>query len=314
MLAEMLGRHPDITALPELHFFEQLWMPVDAMKTVPLDQAFALTERLLHHARDGYFRPYEPGAHATEARHLVSSIPGGRRSKVALYRAVVEACAVGASCAVDHTPRYVYWVEELLHLFPDACVLFVVRDPRDVALSQRRWGRSLLRSDVVPWRIGLRHWLQYHPILVGLLWRSAATTDVAPDRIFAVRFEQVIDAPEEALRPFLAAAGAEWHPIMASVSHNNSSNHSDARPGVGLQPAAAGRGVRDLDPTTLWLVDKVTAVQRERWGYASSGARPTSLGLLRQGASLPVKVLIAVVLSATRTRSILAAARRRLAA
>src|SRR5579884_4298471 len=199
MTARLLGLHPDIHALRELHFFEEMWDPRDGDQGLPHATAVALAARLLHNARSSYTVAPEGDAYRSDAEAIVEGIGAPVQPHRVLEAVMLcETRQHGAVIPCEQTPRNVYYIAEILRLFPAARVLNVVRDPRDVLLSQKNWWRRRLRGSQTPWPVVARQWIDYHPLTTSLLWRGgvrAADRVATSERVHTVRFEDLVADP-----------------------------------------------------------------------------------------------------------------------
>ena len=171
MLGRVLGNHPQVFTFGELHFFEQ---QVDAatvsMKAEwPEERCLAMLERLLTSTRDGFFAKVEPKKYRADAMRILASANG--RNPVSAYCAFLfsETVSHGKLIPCEQTPRYLFFVQEILDVLPDAVVINIVRDPRDVLLSQKnKWRRRFLGARNIPLTEAIRAWANlYHCALVG---------------------------------------------------------------------------------------------------------------------------------------------------
>jgi omega-hydroxy-beta-dihydromenaquinone-9 sulfotransferase len=60
MMGRILGKHPEIFTFHELHFFEQLWTPIDQNRYLSKAEAERLAARLICIERDGYLTQGDP--------------------------------------------------------------------------------------------------------------------------------------------------------------------------------------------------------------------------------------------------------------
>ena len=73
-----------------------------------------------------------------------------------------------AFISCEQTPKNLYYIEEILKYFPDAFIINLVRDQRDVLLSQKnKWRRKFLGANQIPFFEALRSYINYHPILIA---------------------------------------------------------------------------------------------------------------------------------------------------
>lgn len=170
----------------------------------------------------------------------------------------------------DKSHGYLNDVTLLRAVFPEVRFLFIVRDPRDQALSaQTIWGRHPLRSAQL-WTDAARKAEQ-----AGFLTAGDALT---------VRYEDLTGDPEGELRRVCAFLGLPYHPAMAALR----------------RPAERGRGGRELSAVTEQRAKYRTGLSRRvvarvsevalpylaRYGYPDEGVtrhrplRPLHLRLL----------------------------------
>jgi hypothetical protein len=107
----------------------------------------------------------------------------------------------------DKTPLYILELEVMLHLFPDAQVINLVRDGRDVALSllAQPWGPSNVRTAAMMWRRAMR---------AG----RRASGWVPHGQFLEVRYESLLAAPERELRGVCAFLEEPFDPAVLTAS------------------------------------------------------------------------------------------------
>lgn len=222
MMGRILGANNEVFTFRELHFFEQLWDP--AQDDGPLDdrRAVALATRLLTIQRDGYYTPKDPALYVNEAREIIKRLPRTRTGRE-VFAAFLEHEALihGKSVPCDQTPRNIYFWREILATYPDAFIVHIVRDPRDVLLSQKgRWKRRNLGASNMPRGEVLRSWVNYHPITISAMWisgiRAAGDLESYP-RTVTVRFEDLVDGAEESIKKICKVLGLSFQPEMLQV-------------------------------------------------------------------------------------------------
>jgi hypothetical protein len=304
MTARLLGAHPDVHALAELHFFEELWSPSDGLAELPLAQRKTLVAKLLHRAHVGYNLRQSRGLVDEDQLACLAEPPG---SAVEVFARTLrhEARSHDARIAVEQTPRNALIADQILELFPTARVISLVRDPRDVALSTRNWWkRAKLGSTNLTPLTTLRRLVDYHPLIVALLWRSTvrAADRIEDPRHLQVRFEDLAgDAP--AIVPALCRhIGIDFDPVMLDITAASSSNRPDGSGVRGIDPSVIGRWRERLPRSESWIVERIAGAEMRRHGYPPSHTGPgTRLAVTAM--SLPVKGLLATLMNLRRTRN-----------
>ena len=174
-----------------------------------------------------------------------------------------EAASHGATIACDQTPRNLYYLGEILELFGTARAVIMVRDPRDVLLSQKnRWKRRQLSAvdRRTTRRNAVRAWSGYNPTTISLLWRSGArlAERFAQDpRVVVVRFEDLLEDPEGQTRRICSGLDLEFDPAMLDVPRVGSSHQADQPDVRGIDRNASGRWKSGLTPTEVWICQRI---------------------------------------------------------
>jgi aryl sulfotransferase len=175
------------------------------------------------------------------------------------------------------------------------CAIYLVRDPRDVAVSYAhhndrdvRWGVEQICSATA--RIGPRpdDIVAHFPQRIGD-WTShvQAWVDRAPFPVHVVRYEDCLADPEAAFGDALAFAGFaiktdDLRAAISAASFDRLQAHEQAngfieRFGSGpfFRAGVAGRWRAELTPQLVRRIEQTHATMMLRFGYALSGADVT---------------------------------------
>src|SRR4030065_1853768 len=229
MTAQILGRHPQIFAFSELHFFEELWAPEAVAKTLDEEDAASLAARLYAIQREGYLEYKETDKYLDEGLALARGIDPGVRSELQMFSAFLycETSKMGKSVPCEQTPRNVFYIGEILESLPDARFINLVRDPRAVLLSQKnKWKLRFQGMKDVPLREAIRSKMNYHPITISKLWNSsvgAADRFEGHPNVYSLRFEDLLLEPEEKIHEVCRFLAVEFYPEMLEISYWGSS-------------------------------------------------------------------------------------------
>lgn len=281
LMARILGNHHHVHRLPqETHFMGELWCGLEEL-VLSGEESERLLAKLIAIQWQGYFsyrESYE--GFISEARHLLE-----RHGKTALtypeiYRTflLAEADRHGKPIPCEKTPGHVYYVAEILELFPESRVILVVRDPRDVLLSQKmRWRK---RPWCGPGEV-FRLFGQYHPVTMALLWRAAAREAKrfsANPRVLVVRFEDLLESAESEVKRICGFIGISFDLSMLDVPQTGSSIVPDSPEGIGIDRSRIGNWRNGgLNPAEIWFCQKIAGTEMEHWGY---GSEPVKAGTM----------------------------------
>lgn len=311
VMGRILGRNADVYTYEELHLVGEV---------IP-------AQRLREHLTSAEVAEYREQAQARADLGLLAArqnqhvrartqatVPGGPALTGAeLFHDVLVAMnpKASASVACEQTPQNLYYADDLLRSGHDH-VVAMVRDPRDVLLSQKnRWRVEENRASVPtagseaaapadkPYtkRELLRYSINYHPILMSILWnRAVRSIDALPADRAVVQFEDLIADPEATVRRVCDAVGLTYCASMLNVEMKGSSTDADVAH-LGLRSQTVGRWRDGLTPTEIWLCERMCKRGMTQWGYVASGARPRAAALAALIVSLPVKLALALLIN-----------------
>ncbi len=183
------------------------------------------------------------------------------------------ATAQGKARWGDKTPRNIRALPRLLHQFPAARFIHIIRDGRDVACSLRNHPREVIRrGKVVPNTLN-------KPIgRCALRWVEDAGFGLAfhsHPRVLEVRYEALVLEPEAALRRVCEFLGEEFEPAMLDASSGapdlarsrrlNNTNATES-----ITPASLARWRRDMTPDERRDFVRVAGELLIALGYATS--------------------------------------------
>lgn len=118
------------------------------------------------------------------------------------------AASRGKARWADKSPRYAMKLDFIMELFPDAQIVHVIRDGRDVAVSHRkRFGYwSSVKSSV--------KWPRY------VTEARAAGKRLPARQYHEVRYEDLVERQEATLRALMDFLGERWEPGMADFERH----------------------------------------------------------------------------------------------
>lgn len=318
MMGRIIGKHNSVFTFNEDHFFEELWNPQDSPKPLSVTEATSLLARMFSIQRDGYFYQGEFKRYIAEAKELAENI-SSPVTPPRVFEAFLryEAGKQGKTAACLQTPRNVYYLREILNLYPKAFAVNMIRDPRDVMLSQKkRWMGRLSGRRKIPFFHIVRTWADYHPITISLLWRSgirAGDLFATSPRVIQVRFEDLLNAPEKTVQDICAFCALVYQAEMLSVPQVGSSNRIDRPDWVGIDSSVAGRWREGgLSSTELFISQKMTRQGMERHGYLTQSIVPNPLTLLLSGITWVGKSALVLLFNRHRVKNLGAAVKKRL--
>lgn len=254
VLARALGSHPEIGYWEEPALLSHIegklqWLDLVAEHLV---EDASVTD-LARTERDGNLREQfaeEVKASRTEAEGVRTR---AIRQLVASLRSDFLARS-GGSVLLEKTPREITLIQEARRLFPDARLIHIVRDGRDVVCSGLTWEQRWGRPGWVP---------KEGPLLDAIATQWAHRVGVAlqttgPD-VLVVRYEELAERGKPVAEACLEHLGLSWHREVDRFLQAGMG---------GIHPNSIGRWRNDLDREQQARVEEVAGETLRRAGYA----------------------------------------------
>ena len=317
MTGRILNNHTAIFTFKEIHFFESLWMPDDAGNYIDYEQAIKLAARLLTIQRDGYLMQGKPERFIKEAKRIIGNNNKYTSENIFSRFLEYETKLNGKLISCDQTPRNVLYIKEILELFPDARIINMVRDPRDVLLSQKaKWKRRYLGASQIPLREAFRSWVNYHPIVIAMLWKASinsANKFNGDPRVLFLMFEELLNCPEEKVKEICGFIGVDFQDRMLQIPQVGSSTGKDDKSKIGFNENKVGSWQkRGLNDTEIYFCEKIVGKEMELLGYSLSDSKRNSFLYLWYIFIFPMQLSLALLLNIKRMRNVTQSIIRRL--
>ena len=230
MMGRILGNHSDIFTFKELHFFGTIWTN-NSNQDLNRQEQIDLLSRLLCIQEDGLFNQQNISVFNEKAIALLAH--KNICNPLSIYELFLSAISNEnkSTISCEQTPKNMYYLNEILAFFPQAKVINMVRDQRDVLLSQKnKWKRRFLGASKIPLSEAIRSYINYHPILTSKVWNSSLEYTAKyfdNERVKIVKFEELLAKSESVVKDICNFLAIEFHPQMLNVSVVGSSTEQD---------------------------------------------------------------------------------------
>lgn len=322
MMGRIFGKHPSVYTFGELHFFGQLCAPPFSSK-IEKKEIEKIASQLFCVQREGYRTYGNPRRFLSEAQVFLAGLTVYPETPAALFEAFLRCGAAenGGTIPCDQTPRNVFYIADILELYPQARIINMIRDPRDVLLSQkRRWKRKFLGGSDMPIKETLRDWMNYHPIIISHIWRTAvnaADQFVQHERVVSAYFEELLTNPEKMVKSLCDFVGITYTPEMLQVPQVGSSVGEDRPQQLGINPQRAHSWQSDttggeLGSAEIYLNEKINAALMKKHSYSRISIRPNVASLMLHLLTFPMKLGGAFLFNLDRIKNIPETLKRRL--
>jgi len=257
LLRSVISTHPLVQLAPETHFLST-WVPL--FPNVDLSDPRGFDEFWKAYTGDGQFQALE--LDAGELRERIEA--AGDLSFRGIFTAVMRAHAelYGKPGWGEKTPAHFEHLDVLFNWYPQARVLFVIRDPRAVVASWLALD-SAWTNRPIPW------------IVAGWKKSAAAAAKWEIDaRVNVFRYEDVASGGRV---PELFAFLDLDHPAAAMDGRSDTGRPKGAHDPRGpIRSGSIDRWRTALDPSTVAAIEAAAGGEMQRYGY-----QPTVTGLRR---------------------------------
>lgn len=316
MMGRILGNHPEIFTFHELHFFEQLVSADKLQNTITTAEARHLFAMLLSIQRIGLFAERQPEQFKEEA---ASALPEDNYTPFAVYHKFLnyETRLNHKRIPCEQTPRNIFYLKEIINYDRDIRVIFMLRDARDVLLSQKqKWKRRYLGAKHIPLKESARAWSNYHPITISKLWNSSygsARQFFDHPQVHKIRFEDLVNDPPASIRDICDFLGVSYSEQLLEVPNIGSSLLGDDPAKKGINKSRSGSWQKGgLTSGEIFYSDMITKKIRHENNYADSGISANPFLVVWYGITFPVKLILAFAFNIHRMRNIADTLKRRL--
>ncbi len=318
MLGSIFGKHSDVYRFEELHFFDGLVSDIDLVNVeYSQENGLHLLRRLLTRSRDGIFASLDNSKYSRESVEILESASSSR--PIDLYNAFLnfELYRLGKSIPCKQSPRYIYSASEILSEFPNAYIINLIRDPRDVLLSQKnRWRRLFISSWYLPKIESLRLWINYHPYVMSKLWAASVSHSLKYSnnpRFTTIKFEELLSNPEATIRRLCDFVCISYQADMLNVPKVGSSINPDSPRSIGIDSSRSCRWGVDggLTNTEITICQNVCSNLMCKFDYKCVPVENDNYRLLLTMFMFPVKLIFALFLNFSRTKNIISYVNKR---
>lgn len=257
LLRLILSGHSRLCVTPETWFVQPL------LERLPTDRALTPTEReWAVDAIVGHYRWPDMGVDEAALRAELGDREGVllRDLTDAVYACVAR--NAGKARVGDKTPTYVLILPQLAKLYPDAQFVHLLRDGRDVALSymDAGWHQRCYEGAKFEWTAAVRA-------------ARAFGKTVAPGAWLEVRYEDLVQTPEPAVRRLCAFLGEEFEPAMLDAASRadlvpERERKIHKRVSGAIDAGRAGAWLARLSPGELFVLESCLGPDLEAAGYS----------------------------------------------
>ncbi|MEE2953721.1 MAG: sulfotransferase [Bacteroidota bacterium] len=313
MMSRILNKHPHILSLQELHFFNSLY--VNSQSKLEKKEAEALLSRLLTIQSEGLF---SKNSHVNNLKAEKLLNKNNNLNSIDVLKLFFQYNLTKSNSEIicEQTPSNIFYFQELLDVFPDSLILNMIRDPRDVMLSQKhKWKRRYLGAKKIPIYEVIRSYINYHPILIAWFWNSSILhyNKYAKNKhTMLVYFEKLLENPEEIISEICRKINIDFTSEMMNIPNIGSSIKKDNIKYLGFDKSKIQQWrSSDLKKAEIYICQLICGSQMKKHGYENKKFILPPFSLLLYIISFPIYLVISFLLNLNRSANIFRTIRKR---
>ena len=283
LLAAALATHSRISCGPETHFFRRLseTEPDELLADWP-DRAADFICSIKHSGFTGHESKLLIEKYGLQPEEIAAFLVDKMPTVPNILASVTEQhmARMGKQRWAEKTPDHLAHVALIRHYFPDAPIIRIIRDPRDMALSLTRvpWGAGSFFEALLFWR------------RADQISRDFFATD---ENSYTLRFEDLLAAPRETLQQLCQFIGEEFEAEMLDTSRTGKQVNSrgvpwKAKVSQPFDPSRSGVWRQEISQADNQLAEAVLGDRLMAYGYPQEETF-TRLGELFPASGLAVK-------------------------
>ncbi len=307
-MSRILGNHDDVFSFQELHFFDEL-LPENKPAVIPsFEKSVSLYATLCAIQRNGYFSPRKTAPFREEARSVLGN---QKYDYLEVFEKFLseETRKNGKHISCEQTPQSIFAIQTILDKFPDARCIIMVRDPREVLLSQKyKWKRRKLSGGKIPLREAIRAWVNYHPVTISKLWKAVADITLSyrdHPAVKIIKYEDLVLRPTETIRSVCTHCDIIFSEAMLDIPVTGSSGSGDSESKRGVDPSKLNQWEKGgINASEISLCLEINGKLMQKFGYKIRPENGNTILKAWYRYSMPFQLATALLFNLKRLRNI----------
>tara|TARA_B110000196_G_scaffold284169_1_gene266534 strand:- start:2288 stop:3295 length:1008 start_codon:yes stop_codon:yes gene_type:complete len=308
MMSRVLDNNKSVFSFKELHFFSQLYTN-RKHDTLDYIASVNILSQLLSRQKDGIFRNRINDKLNTLSSSLLSQDMS--YSYFAIFKIFLDYITKQnhKTIACTQTPNNLFYIKKILKEYPNSKVINMIRDNRDVLLSQKnKWKRKFLGAKKIPLFESIRSLFNYHPITTSFLWRSSlkVTTDFSNHKRFmVVKFEDFLASPKNKCKEICDFLSIEFNDKMLLIPNiGSSTEHDEGQLLIDSTKIFKWKN-GGLNQAEIFLTQIISSGLMDKYGYVKKNFIFPPISVLFYFFTFPIKSFFALFFNLGRFSSLI---------
>ena len=300
MMGRILANNSNVFTFKELHFFNIL-SKSNFYNELSIDESIVLLAKLLCVQDNSIFEVNRYKNYLFQAREI---LPNKQFTSFGIYNFFINHTLKinNKTIACLQTPNNIHFLNDINKYFSNALIINMVRDPRDVLLSQKnKWKRRFLGASKIPLFEAFRSYANYHPIITSKVLEASLrkTLLLKHNHNFKIFFfEKFLNHSEETLKDICSFLSIEYTKEMLLVPLVGSSTENDLSNKLFLDKSKIFKWKKGgLNNAEIYLTELILKEYIIKFNYQTIKFKLFPLLLIFYFLTLPVKLLLSLLLN-----------------
>ena len=319
MLGRMLGNNSKVNLFPELHLFGPCIAHGRELNKITKEECHKIFTWLLDVYTNGFHAKRNLENFSDAADKMTAEFYKDGLDAWDAYNYFVHQTAIKKNKEIpcEDLPGNIFKLSQLFQKFPTCKVIHLVRDPRDVVLSQKnRHQRRKMGGSYVSKKESLRFWANYHPYFISKLWKNAVSSAIAFEKhpnVITIKFEDLLLNTYNILTQICEHCEINYEETMLLVPQVGSSSQKDDPNKLGVDEKRVGAWHRGgLSNGEIEICEKIAKEEMNHFNYPLSGVNVNVFSKIWYLLLLPIKGVLALMLNWGRTKGIISFIKNRI--
>lgn len=300
MISRVLNQHHLVHTFKELHFFSQIYSS-RKKDHISAKKAIEIMNVLLMRQEFGLFQNKNKNKFSKISNSILSVNMDYTYFDV--FQKFIDYILLekNKKIACLHTPNNLFYLQDILSAFKHVKIINMIRDNRDVLLSQKnKWRRKFLGAKSIPFFESLRSKVNYHPFITSYSWNNSINrTNLFDGNSFfsLLKFEDFLSFPKEKTIELCTFLEIPFNEDMLKIANIGSSTENDSDEQFIDESKKYKWKNGGLNNSEIYIAQFISGDFMKQFHYKKQEFPLPPLGVIFYAVTAPFKILASLLLN-----------------